>query len=113
MKKTTIYWEELKQGPIHNTASFNLCDSYKIIKMGRAGEICPKPQTNQQKLWAPHQVVQPKQSPTFLGHKAALRHILHEMRTQSSEQEEKMSKMDCLKKKMGQNNDTKYSTPSG
>lgn len=80
MKKTTIYWEELKQGPIHNPASLNLSDSSKIIKMGRAGEICPKPQTNQQKLWDPHQVARPKPSPTFLGHKAVLRHILHEMR---------------------------------
>lgn len=59
MKKAAVYWEELKQGPIHNTASFNLSDAYKIIKMGSGGEICSKPQTNQQKLWEPHQVFQP------------------------------------------------------
>lgn len=59
MKKAAVYWEELKQSPIHNTASFNLSDAYKIIKMGSGGEICSKPQTNQQKLWEPHQVFQP------------------------------------------------------
>lgn len=72
MKQSFVEWST-EQGPIHNTASFNLTVTL-IIKIGRGGGTGPKSRSYQQKNWDPLLGGPiPSNLRLFLVHRAALK----------------------------------------
>lgn len=114
MRKPPFTEGSTEQGLTH-AASFNLGDSQKLIRTGRRGRDSPRVAELTNRRAGIH--TQAVQSQTISGFSSCTKllpkHILHGMRTLSLEQQEKMFKTHCSKKRGGQNSVVRYYTPLG